>query len=179
MEGSPAVRPSAYPLLDHASIIGRIGELAAEISRDYSGREPVLLIVLKGGLFIGAELASRLTIPARIEFARARSYDGTRAPGAVTLSHLPEGPIEGREVAVVEDILDTGRTLAALLTWLRALKPAHTAVCTLLDKPARREAAVDADYVGFTIPDRFVVGFGLDYEERYRTLPAIHVLETG
>jgi len=175
MKDSASVRVSEAPLIDHGRITERIRELADAISRDLAGREPILLIVLKGGVFVGAELASRMTVPVRLEFVCARSYQGTTSSGAVALGGLPD--FSGRDVVVVEDILDTGRTLAALLARLRAQGPASIRVCTLLDKPARREVDVEADYVGFTIADAFVVGYGLDYEERYRTLPSIHVLE--
>ncbi|MBM3290901.1 MAG: hypoxanthine phosphoribosyltransferase, partial [Candidatus Hydrogenedentes bacterium] len=133
--------------------------------------------VLKGGLLFAADLVRAIGVPLTIDYVRAKSYDGDRSQGHVELKVLPEQPLEGKHVLFVEDILDTGRTTAAVLDIARAANAASVALCALLDKPSRRTAPVCADYVGFTIGDDFVVGYGLDYNERYRELPAVYSLE--
>jgi len=170
-------RLSKTPLLTEGELHARVAELARAISRDYAGRELVLVAVLKGGLFFAADLMRLLTVPVSLEFIRARSYKGVRSKGTVEFSYLPEQSLEGKDVLVVEDILDTGRTSAAILDRLETERPASLALCALLDKRAGREVDVPVRYAGTAIPDQFVVGYGLDYGEAYRQLPAIYVLE--
>lgn len=171
------MRLSDDALIARAAIAERIVALAEEIARDYAGKEPVLLCVLKGAVPFATALMQELQLPVVIDFIRAKSYEGTASSGTVTLHYTPDTPLAGRDVLLVEDILDTGRTAIALLEWTRAQGAASVRVCALLDKPSRREMAIKGDYVGFAIADAFVVGYGLDYEERFRELPDIRILE--
>jgi len=171
------MRLNEQPLLTAAQIEARIAEIAREISDRYAGRDPVLVAVLKGAAIFAADLMRRLTVPACLDFIRARSYAGTESQGRVRITFLPEHSLEGRHVIVVEDILDTGRTTSAVLDCIRQQNPASLVLCTLLDKPARRVVPVKADYTGFRIDNLFVVGYGLDYDERYRHFPDIRTLE--
>lgn len=168
---------NAKPLIAQSILRERVAALAEEIARDYEGRVPLLLGVLKGALHLTSDLARAMPGPVEIGFIRARSYEGAESTGSVTVSGIDAIEIHGRHVLVVEDILDTGRTLNALAQQLQAQDPASLRVCTLLDKPSRRIAPFEAHYTGFTIPDQFVVGYGLDYNERYRELPEIYVYE--
>lgn len=171
------MRHSSKPLISEQALQERIAELAAEISRDYASRELVLAVVLKGAVMFAADLSRKLTIPTSLEFVRARSYQGTRSNRSVRVTVFPEESLAGKHVLIVEDILDTGYTTHFLLDRFRDAKPDSLALCTLLDKPSRRNVPVDAKYIGFSIDDRFVVGYGLDYEEKFRELPAVYVLE--
>lgn len=171
------MRLSASPLIEAAAIQRRVQELAVAIASDYAGKDLLLLVVLKGGLFFAADLARALGGAAHLDCIRARSYDGAESSGEVRFGILPEIPLRDRHVLVLEDILDTGRTATALLQRLHAEAPASLEICTLLDKPSRRVLPVDARYVGFEIDDHFVVGYGLDYNEAHRGLPAIWTLE--
>jgi hypoxanthine phosphoribosyltransferase len=156
----------------------RVGELAAQISADYAGQELVLVCVLRGALIFAADLLRRLAVPARIDFMAISSYgEETQSSGVVRINKDLDDSIEGRPVLVVEDIIDTGLTLQYLLEILQRRNPASLRVCALLEKPARRAVPVRADYVGFSIPDAFVVGYGLDYAQRYRGLPCIATLK--
>lgn len=170
MLGSPPV------LISADEIAARIAELGAEIDRDYADSGVVVLVgVLKGSFIFLADLARRLTVPHRVEFIAVSSYGASAGEhaGAVRLLMDVRHPIEGRHVVVVEDIVDTGHTLSYLLRLLRARGPASLKTCSLLFKPDRTVAEVEIHYLGFTIPDVWVVGYGLDYAERYRTLPDI------
>ena len=171
------MRPSNPPLITDEAIQTRVAELATELSAHFEGREPVIVSVLKGAVPFTADLAFRMCVPLRVEYIRARSYAGTQSRGEVLIEAMPKTPLAGKHLLLVEDILDTGRTASAVLDYLRGQDPASITICTLLDKPSRRETDVHADFVGFTIEDRFVVGYGLDHDERYRELPAIHVLD--
>ena len=171
------MRPSEEPLLSAEAIASRVADLGNAIAEHYDGAPVVLLCVLKGGLFFTADLARTLPGRATVDFIRAKSYDGVESTGTVTLVVEPTLALEGRHVVVVEDILDTGRTATAILERIREENPASVALCTLLDKPSRRVVPIEADFVGFTIGEYFVVGYGLDHDERYRELPAVHVLE--
>jgi hypoxanthine phosphoribosyltransferase len=165
-------------LLDADTIANRVGELGAELSADYAGRDPVLVSVLKGALVFLADLMRAMDLPTSIDLMEVSSYGAaTESSGQVRILKDLSKSIEGRDVIVVEDIIDTGLTLNYLLGYLADRQPASIKICCLLDKPARRLADIPIDYIGFTIPDRFVIGYGLDYDERYRNLPYIGVLK--
>ncbi|MDP8990548.1 MAG: hypoxanthine phosphoribosyltransferase [Acidobacteriota bacterium] len=170
--------PSLRVLLSAEQIHNRIAELGAEIDRDYPADEPVYLIaVLKGAFIFMADLARAMNNPARIEFIGISSYGkGKTSSGQVQLTKDLDAPIEGHHVIIVEDILDTGITLHYLTTLMAQRKPKSLRIVTLLDKPERRKSPVNADYVGFKIPDEFVVGYGLDYAEDYRNLKDVCVM---
>ena len=163
------------PLIASDEIQRRVTKLAAQISADFHGRELLLIIVLRGGLIFAADLMRSLTLPVTIDFIRARSYNGAQSSGQVDFVYLPEDDIRGKHVLVVEDIIDTGRTSKAIMEFLASKSPANLSLCALLDKPSRREIPIQADYVGFSIDDHFVVGYGLDHNQRARELPHIHV----
>ena len=165
-------------MISEEDVNKRIAEMGAQISRDYAGKEVHLIAILKGSVFFACELAKRITIPVSMDFMSVSSYgNDTKSSGVVKIvKDLDEG-IEGKEVLVVEDIIDSGRTLSYLLETLRNRKPKSLKLCTLLDKPERRVIEVDVHYTGFEIPDEFVVGYGLDYGQIYRNLPYIGVVE--
>jgi hypoxanthine phosphoribosyltransferase len=165
-------------LISEELVNDRIKELAEEISRDYCDKELHLICVLKGGAYFMIELAKYITIPVTIDFMSVSSYgSGTVSTGSVKIIKDLDEPVQGKEIMVVEDIIDSGKTLSYLLTMLTGRKPAGIRLCTLLDKPDRREVDVKVDYVGFQIPDYFVVGCGLDYDQNYRNLPYVGVVE--
>jgi len=164
------------PLIAAAEIEQRVSELAREISNDYAGREILLIAVLKGSIPFASDLMRRLTAPVLLDFVRARSYRDAESTGRVECTFFPEHDLEDRHLLLVEDILDTGRTASVILEMLRQARPASIALCTLLDKPSRRVVPMEADYVGFTIEDHFVVGYGLDFNEQGRELPSIFTL---
>lgn len=170
--------PSLRVLVSAEQIQKRIAELGAEIDRDYPGGEPVYLIaVLKGAFIFMADLSRAMKTPARIEFIGISSYGkGKTTSGQVQLTKDLDAPIEGHHVIIVEDILDTGITLNYLTTLMAQRKPKSLRIVTLLDKPERRQSPVKANYIGFTIPDEFVVGYGLDYAEDYRNLKDVCVM---
>lgn len=156
----------------------RVSELADEINRDYAGKEVLLVSVLRGSFVFMADLIRKITVPCRVDFMSCSSYgSGTTSSGQVKVTKDLSDSIEGMNVLVVEDILDSGRTLSYLLKLLEARKPASIRLCTLLDKPERRVVRVNVDYTGFVIPDVYIVGYGLDYNQRYRNLPYIGVLK--
>ena len=156
----------------------RVCELAAQIDRDYAGKEPLLVSVLRGSFVFMADLVRHITLPCTVDFMAVSSYgSGTTSSGQVKIIKDLSEQIEGKDVIVVEDILDSGNTLSYLLKLLEARHPASIRLCTLLDKPERRTRPVELHYCGFTIPDAFVVGYGLDYAEQYRNLPYIGVLK--
>ncbi len=156
----------------------RVAEMGAQITRDYEGKKPVIISILRGSYIFMADLTREIKIPCNVDFMAVSSYGGgTSSSGQVKILKDLSENIEGRDVLVVEDILDSGNTLSYLLQLLKARKVASIKLCTLLDKPARRTKDVQADYVGFTVPDYFVVGYGLDYAEYYRNLPYIGILK--
>ena len=171
------MRVSEQPLITAAAIAARVAELGRQIAGDYHGKRPLLLAVLRGASLFVADLARALPMELELDFIQARSYAGTRSTGSVALSRAEDLEVTDRHVIVVEDIIDTGRTAAALLERLHGLSPASLALCALLDKPSRRVVQVHPDYTGFSIDDRFVVGYGLDCDGLHRNLPAIHVME--
>jgi len=154
----------------------RVGELGARISHDYAGREPVLIGVLRGVLCFMSDLMRNISVPSAVDFMSISSYEGNGSGGVRILKDLDEN-IKGRDVILVEDIVDTGMTLNHIMEYLQSKRPASLKVCTLLDKPARRIANIPLDYVGFEIPDEFVVGYGLDFRQRFRNLPFIAILK--
>ena len=167
-------------LIPEEKVCERIREIAAQIDRDFAGEQVHLIGILKGSVFFICELAKRLTIPVTIDFMQVSSYgDGTKSSGVVRISKDTDEGLVGKNTIVVEDIIDSGRTLSYLLKLLKERKPKSLKLCTLLDKPSRRVVDVDGDYVGFQIPDEFVVGFGLDYAQKYRNLPYIGVVKPG
>jgi len=164
-------------LVDEDALRTRVAELGAEVSADYRGRDLLLIGVLKGAVFFMADLMRHLTIPCEVDFMAISSYgDSTDSSGIVRILKDLDINIEGRDVLVVEDIIDSGLTLSYLMRNLESREPATLEVCALLTKPARRQIDVPVRYVGFEIPDAFVVGYGLDFAERYRNLPYVAVL---
>lgn len=173
MTGAPA------ELLSAEQIRERVRALGAEIAREYAGKSLVLLCVLKGSFVFAADLARAIDLPLRIEFLGVRSYgDDTRSSGVVQITQDLTRPIAGDHVLLVEDIVDTGLTLSYLREQLLARMPASVKLCALLHKPSRTVKPVDIDYLGFTVDDVFVVGYGLDHAERYRNLPYVGVLKS-
>ena len=165
-------------LLSEQEVDQRIQEIGEQISKDYAGKEVHLVCVLKGGSFFMCELAKRITVPVTLDFMSVSSYgSSTKSSGVVKIVKDLDEPLKDKNVIVVEDIVDSGRTLSYLLEMLRDRHPASLRLCTLLDKPERRVVDVDVDYTSFNIPDEFVVGYGLDYDQRYRNLPYIGIVK--
>lgn len=165
-------------LLSEEEVDRRINEIGAEISKDYEGRSVHMICILKGGVCFTVELAKRITVPVSFDFMSVSSYGaGTESSGIVKIVKDLDEPLEGKDVLIVEDIIDSGRTLHHLIDVLETRNPKSIKLCTLLDKPSRRVKEVNVDYTCFEIPDEFVVGYGLDYDQRYRNLPYIGVME--
>lgn len=165
-------------LISEAEVSKRIAEIGEQISIDYKGKDVHLICVLKGGVFFMCELAKHISCPVSMDFMSVSSYgDSTSSSGIIKIVKDLDESLEGKHVMVVEDIIDSGRTLSYLLEILEKRKPASMGLCTLLDKPDRRVREVKVDYVGFEVPDEFVVGYGLDYAQKYRNLPYIGVVE--
>ena len=166
-------------LLTEEEVNKKISEVAAQINKDYEGKEVHLICILKGGVFFTCDLAKRLTSPVSLDFMSVSSYgSGTKSSGVVKIIKDLDEPLEGKNVIIVEDIIDSGRTLAYLIEVLKQRNPKYIELCTLLDKPERRvKKQVQVKYSCFTIPDEFVVGYGLDYDQKYRNLPYIGVVE--
>ena len=170
-------RDVAEVLIEEEALHRRIAELGEEISADYSGRDLLLIGVLKGAVFFMADLMRRLTVPCEIDFMAISSYGGqTDSSGVVRILKDLDMNIKGRDVLVVEDIIDSGLTLSYLMRNLRSREPTSLEICALMTKPSRREMDIPVRYVGFEIPNRFVIGYGLDFGERYRNLPYVGVL---
>lgn len=170
---------SVRVLLSEEEVNSRINEVADMINKDYEGKEVHLICILKGGVFFTCELAKRLTVPVTMDFMSVSSYgNDTKSSGVVRIIKDLDEPLQGKDVLIVEDIIDSGRTLAYLIEVLKQRAPKSVKLCTLLDKPERRvKKQVKVDYTCFSIPDEFVVGYGLDYAQRYRNLPYIGVVE--
>ena len=165
-------------MIDEDTVDARIKEIAAQISKDYAKKEVRLICILKGSIFYTTELAKRLTIPTTMDFMSVSSYGaGTVSSGEINIKKDLDESIEGLDVIVVEDIIDSGLTLSKLIPELKKRNPRSIEITTLLDKPSRREVEVDVKYTGFEIEDKFVVGYGLDYDQSYRDLPFIGVVE--
>ncbi len=164
-------------MLSEEEVDARIKAIGEQISRDYEGKQIHLICVLKGGSFFMCELAKRITVPVSLDFMSVSSYGSdTKSSGVVKIVKDLDESIKDKDVLVVEDIVDSGRTLSYLMEMLKDRKPRSLHLCTLLDKPDRRVVPVNVDYTGFQIPDEFVVGYGLDYDQRYRNLPYIGVI---
>ncbi|MDD3368134.1 MAG: hypoxanthine phosphoribosyltransferase [Lachnospiraceae bacterium] len=165
-------------LLTEEEVDAKIKQIGEQISKDYAGKEVHLVCVLKGGSFFMCELAKRITVPVSLDFMSVSSYgSATKSSGVVKIVKDLDEPLKDKNVIVVEDIVDSGRTLSYLLEVLRGRGPESVKLCTLLDKPERRVTDVQVDYTGFEIPDEFVVGYGLDYDQHYRNLPYIGIVK--
>ena len=165
-------------LISEEKVVARIKELAEQINKDYAGKSVTLICILKGSVFFTTELAKYINVPVVIDFMQCSSYGAdTKSSGIVKLAKDLDEPIMGKDVILIEDIIDSGRTLSHLVKLLSQREPASLALCTLLDKPSRRVVEVDVKYTGFEIPDEFVVGFGLDYAQEMRNLPYIGIVE--
>lgn len=165
-------------LISEEEVMARISELGEQIAKDYEGKKIHLICVLKGGAFVACELAKKINLPLSIDFMAVSSYgDETASSGRVKIIKDLDDSVEGKDVLIVEDIIDSGNTLDYLIQLINSREPSSVRICTLLDKPERRVADVEVDYVGFHIPDKFVVGYGLDYAQKYRNLPYIGVIE--
>jgi hypoxanthine phosphoribosyltransferase len=172
--------PGGEILVQPDDLQRRVRELGAEVSRDYEGRDLLMVCVLKGAVFFLSDLMRQIEVPCEVDFMAVASYgDATESSGVVRILKDLEAPIEGRDVLIVEDIVDSGLTLEYLMRNLRARGPASLEVCALLTKPSRRKAQVAAKYIGFEIPNRFVIGYGLDHAEKHRNLPYVAALNTG
>ncbi len=164
-------------LISEEAVNARINEMAKVISEEFAGEAVHLICILKGSVFFTCELAKRITVPVTIDFMQVSSYgNGTESSGRVRIAKDLDETVEGKNVIVIEDIIDSGRTLSYLMNLLKVRNPKSIKLCTLLDKPDRRVVEVDVDYTGFSIPDEFVVGYGLDYAQKYRNLPYIGVV---
>jgi hypoxanthine phosphoribosyltransferase len=165
-------------LISREEIKNTVARLAKEIKEDYHDTQPLLISVLKGSFVFMADLIRQLDLPVEIDFIKLSSYGaGMKGSGEVKVIQGLKTPIKGRDVLVIEDIVDTGLTISFLLNYLRKKKPASLKLCALTDKPSRRKASVSIDYLGFTLPDKFILGYGLDLNEKFRNLPDICVLE--
>lgn len=165
-------------LIPEEEIRKRIAEVGAQLSRDYEGEEVLMICILRGGVFFACELAKHLTVPVSMDFMCVSSYgSGTVSSGRVKIIKDLDENIEGKHLLIAEDIVDSGNTLSTLIKILQVRKPASIRLCTLLDKPERRVVDIKADYSCFEIPDKFVVGYGLDYNQHYRNLPYVGVVE--
>lgn len=166
-------------LINEEELYNRINQIAREIEEEYKGKEIILICILKGSVFFTVDLAKRISGDVKLEFIRVSSYgDGTESKEEIKLKLDLKENIKGKDIIVVEDIIDTGRTLSYLIEYLKIKKPNSVKLCTLLDKPERRvKKDVKVDYIGFQIPDKFVVGYGLDWDEKYRNLPYIAYIE--
>lgn len=165
-------------LITSVEINSAVQRLASEITNDYRHKNPLLIGILKGSFVFMADLVRRLDMPLEVDFVRLSSYGGgTESSGRIRVLGKMSEPVEERHVIMVEDIIDTGLTTSYFLRYIRGRKPASVALCALTEKPARRKVKVKIDYLGFTVPDKFIVGYGIDYNERYRNLPDICYIE--
>ena len=161
-------------LINEKTIQERTRQLAQEITEDYKGKKLTMICILKGSIYFFTDLTRRIDLETELEFVRISSYEGENSTGDIKLKVDLDNPVTGKDVIVVEDIIDTGKTLAYFLDHLKKQKPNSLRLCTLLNKPERREVDnVDVDYIGFTIPNRFVIGYGLDLDEQYRNIPEV------
>ena len=166
-------------LIPEETVDAKIKEIGEQISKDYAGKEVHLICILKGGVFFACELAKRITVPVSLDFMQVSSYgSGTVSSGTVQIKKDLDEPLKDENVIIVEDIIDSGNTLSRLVPMLQERGPKDLRICTLLSKPERREVEIDVAYNGFEIPDKFVVGYGLDYDQHYRNLPYVGVIES-
>ncbi len=164
-------------LISEEQLRDKCKELGTIVSKDFEGKKPIVITVLKGAVVFLADIIRHIDVPIEMDFMVISSYgSGTRSPGNIKIVKDIDISLEGKDILIIEDILDSGQTLLHLTTLLESRKPASIKICTLLDKPCRRKVEIKADYIGFEVPDEFVVGYGLDYDERYRNLPYIGVL---
>jgi hypoxanthine phosphoribosyltransferase len=171
-------QPQLKILISHNEIAEAVNRLACEIERDYQGKQPLLISVLKGSFVFMAVFIRQLDLPLELDFVRLASYGSAReSSGRVRIIQAVKTPVKGRDVLVIEDIVDTGITISFLLDYLKKKKPASLKLCALTDKPSRRRVSVPVDYLGFTVPNKFIVGYGLDCDEKFRNLPDIYTLE--
>jgi len=171
-------QPQLKILINRDEIAKAVERLASEIKRDYQGKQPLLIGVLKGSFMFTADLIRQLDLPLELDFISLSSYGAAReSSGKVRVVQGLKMPIKGRDILVIEDIVDTGITTSFLLDYLRKKKPASLKLCALTDKPSRHKVPVSIDYLGFTMPNKFVVGYGLDFDQRFRNLPDIYALE--
>ncbi len=165
-------------LIPQNEIRQAIDRIASEIRRDYSDKQPILISILKGSFIFLADLVRQIHMPVQVEFIRLSSYGSqTESSGVVTMTQGLKTPIKGKDIIIVEDIVDTGLTMTSVVKYMKKKKPASIKICALTDKPSRRKVPLEVDYVGFTVPDKFLVGYGLDWNEQYRYLDDICVLE--
>lgn len=160
-------------LIDEETLQARIKEMGKQLMEEYKGKELTFICILKGSIFFTADLAKSIDGDVRVDFVRVSSYEGENSTGEIRMKLDLKDSIQGKDVIIIEDIIDTGRTLKYLKEYLKIKQPNSLKVCTLLDKKERRVCDMEADYVGFTIPDKFVIGYGMDYDEKYRNLPYI------
>ncbi|MFC2022838.1 hypoxanthine phosphoribosyltransferase [Chloroflexota bacterium] len=172
------LQPEPSILLNREEIGATVSRLAGDLNRDYRGRHPLLIGVLKGSFIFMADLVRRLDFPLEVEFVQVSSYSsGMESSGTMSLVHGLYSSIRGRDVLLIEDIVDTGLTISFLIEYMRRERPVSLKLCALMDKPSRRQVPVNIDFLGFTVPGEFLVGYGLDYDERYRNLPDICILK--
>jgi hypoxanthine phosphoribosyltransferase len=171
-------QPQLKILISRDEIAKAVDRLAHEIRRDYQGKQPLLIGILKGSFVFMADLIRQLDLPLELDFVRLSSYGAARqSSGKVRVVQGVKTPVKGRDVLVIEDIVDTGITISFLLDYLKKKKPASLKLCVLTDKPSRRKVPVPINYRGFTVPNKFIAGYGLDFDERFRNLPHIYALE--
>ena len=171
-------QPQLKILISRDEIAKAVDRLASEIKRDYQGKKPLLISVLKGSFMFTADLIRQLDLPLELDFIRLSSYGAAKeSSGKVTVVQGLKTPIKGCDVLVIEDIVDTGITTSFLFDYLRKKKPASLKLCALTDKPSRHRVPVSIDYLGFTVPDKFIVGYGIDFDEKFRYLPDIYIIK--
>ena len=164
-------------LIDEKTLQAKVKEMAEQLIKEYEGKELTFICILKGSIFFTVDLARYMPTDVKIDFVRVSSYKGTNSSGEIKMKQDLKDSIQGKDVIVIEDIIDTGKTLKYLKEYLKLKKPNSLKICTLLDKKERRVCDMEADYVGFTIPDKFVVGYGLDCDEKFRNLPYIGYID--